>query len=138
MKIEVLSAFISGAALAENGTFDEVQKATVSTIASELKLDAASLFAAIDKEIAKQQKLSAEEFDAYFAELAEEISAEEALIIFEICIEIVLSDGILCKDEAILLLSFGEVLKIEGANLILMIAHMVRETPELEIKLEEK
>ena len=132
---KVIVAFAAGVILA-NEIYDESEKFAISTVAKTLGFEEQEIFNAIDTEIAKQEAMSDEDIDAYLIDMAKDIDENDMLEIFQICLVIVLSDGILCKEETAILLSFANVLNIDTVYATMMIAYMVNKKPDIVIEID--
>lgn len=137
MKTELnkVAAFIATAIWAD-GEYDEAEKVTVAEIADALDFNEEEFSAAVDKCIEEVKPMDDEAVNQYLINAAVDIDEEDANIIFEAALEIVLVDGVLSPDEVTNLLSMADALGIETEQAVLMLADMVKEEPELKIELK--
>lgn len=64
-----------------------------------------------------------------------EIDDEEAELILEAVLQIVIIDGVLDEEEVENILSIASALGIDEARAVLMLADLVKEEPELQVNL---
>lgn len=137
MKTELnkVAAFIATAIWAD-GEYDEAERITVSEIADALGFKENDFSAAIDKCIDEIKPMDEEAINKYLIDNAVDIDEEDANIIFEAALEMVLVDGVLSPDEVSNLLSMAEAIGIEPEQAVLMLADMVKDEPELKVELK--
>ena len=137
MKTEMnkVAAFIATAIWAD-GEYDEAEKETVSEIADALGFDEKEFSAAIDKSIEEIKPMDEEAVNNYLIENAVDVDEEDACIIFEAALEMVLVDGVLGPDEVSNLLAMADAVGIETEQAVLMLADMVKEEPDLVVELK--
>lgn len=137
MKTEMnkVAAFIATAIWAD-GEYDEAEKETVSEIADALGFNEDEFSAAIDKCIEEIKPMDEEAVNNYLIENAVEVDEEDACIIFEAALEMVLVDGVLGPDEVGNLLAMADAVGIETEQAVLMLADMVKDEPELVVELK--
>ena len=133
--VKLVVAFATGAILA-NGEYKESEKDAISSIAETLELNEKEMFDAINSEIEKQDLMSDEYLESYLKDMAKDLNENDMIEIFQVCLVIVLSDGILCKEEAAILLSFADILNIDAVYATLMIAYMVNKESDLVVEIE--
>lgn len=137
MKTELnkVAAFIATAIWAD-GEYDEAERITVSEIADALGFKENDFSAAIDKCIDEIKPMDEEAINKYLIDNAVDIDEEDANIIFEAALEMVLVDGVLSPDEVSNLLSMAEAIGIEPEQAVLMLADMVKDEPDLKVELK--
>lgn len=137
MKTELnkVAAFIATAIWAD-GEYDEAERITVSEIADALGFKENDFSAAINKCIDEIKPMDEEAINKYLIDNAVDIDEEDANIIFEAALEMVLVDGVLSPDEVSNLLSMAEAIGIEPEQAVLMLADMVKDEPELKVELK--
>ena len=137
MKTEMnkVAAFIATAIWAD-GEYDEAEKETVSEIADALGFDEKEFSAAIDKSIEEIKPMDEEAVNNYLIKNAVDVDEEDACIIFEAALEMVLVDGVLGPDEVSNLLAMADAVGIETEQAVLMLADMVKEEPDLVVELK--
>lgn len=129
-----VAAFIATAIWAD-GEYDEAEKITTGEIADALGFDETAFSAAVDACIEEIKPLDEEAVNKYLIEAAVDIDEEDASVIFECALEMVLVDGVLSADEVSNLLSMADALGVETEDAVLMLADMVKEEPELKVEL---
>lgn len=119
-----------------DGEYDEAEKIAVNEIADALEYDEAEFNAAIDAEIAKVTELDEEAIGNYIVDAAEAIDAEETEMIFEVVLQLIISDNVISPAEISTAIAIAEALEIETEMAILLLLDMVKTEPELEIDFE--
>lgn len=119
-----------------DGEYDEAEKIAVNEIADALEYDEAEFNATIDAEIAKVTELDEEAIGNYIVDAAEAIDAEEAEMIFEVVLQLIISDNVISPSEISTAIAIAEALEIETEMAILLLLDMVKTEPELEIDFE--
>ena len=119
-----------------DGEYDEAEKIAVNEIADALEYDEAEFNAAIDAEIAKVTELDEEAIGNYIVDAAEAIDAEEAEMIFEVVLQLIISDNVISPSEISTAIAIAEALEIVTEMAILLLLDMVKTEPELEIDFE--
>ena len=119
-----------------DGEYDEAEKIAVNEIADALEYDEAEFNAVVDAEIAKVKKLEAEGIGNYIVDAAEAIDAEETEMIFEVVLQLIISDNVVGPAEISMAMAIAEALDIDTEMAILLLLDMVKTEPELEIDFE--
>lgn len=132
-KLTNIAQLIASAIWAD-GEYDEAEKIAVTEIAEALEFDAAEFNTAIDVEIEKVKALSDEEIGQYVIGAAEGVDEEEAEIVYEAVLQMIISDNVLASAEVSTALAIAEALDIEQETAILLLADLVKSEPELEIE----
>ena len=127
-------AQLVASAIWADGEYDEAEKIAVTEIAEALEFDAAEFNTAIDVEIEKVKALSDEEIGQYVIGAAEGVDEEEAEIVYEAVLQMIISDNVLASAEVSTALAIAEALDIEQETAILLLADLVKSEPELEIE----
>jgi len=133
--IKKLASFFACAIWADE-KFDETQREVVDDIAEALEIDPKDLSVALYAAIADVNSMDEEQLNQYLIEAAVDIDEDEALIIFECAIDLVLADKVLMKVEVNNLLTMAEVLGIETEDAVLMLVDMVKENPHIKIDMQ--
>lgn len=136
MKTELrhIAALIATSIWAD-GEYDEAEKNAVSEIAEAFELNENDLNTAIDTELAVVEQMDEDQVNTYILEHSAEIDDEEAEIILEALLQIVIIDGVLDEEEVENILSIASALGIEDARAVLMLADLVKDEPELQVNL---
>lgn len=119
-----------------DGEYDEAEKIAVTEIADALEYDVTEFNAVVDAEIAKVKKLEAEGIGNYIVDAAEAIDAEETEMIFEVVLQLIISDNVVGPAEISMAMAIAEALDIDTEMAILLLLDMVKTEPELEIDFE--
>ena len=127
-------AQLVASAIWADGEYDEAEKIAVTEIAEALEFDAAEFNTTIDAEIEKVKALSDEEIGQYVIGAAEGIDEEEAEIVFEAVLQMIISDNVLASAEVSTALAIAEALDIEQETAVLLLADLIKSEPELEIE----
>lgn len=127
-------AQLVASAIWADGEYDEAEKIAVTEIAEALEFDAAEFNTAIDVEIEKVKALSDEEIGQYVIGAAEGVDEEEAEIVFEAVLQMIISDNVLASAEVSTALAIAEALDIEQETAVLLLADLIKSEPELEIE----
>ena len=124
----------SVAAIMANGVYDAAEKGAVFSIAESFEINEKTMLDAIDTEIAKQKAMSDEELIAYLKDISKDLSPEDTVEIYQICIVITLADGKLCKMETMKLVAFAEILQIHTVYATMLIAYAVNKDPNFTVE----
>ena len=117
-----------------DGQYDEAEKIVVGEIADAFELNADEFAAAVDSELALIEPMSEEEVNAYILEHSAEVEEEEAEMLLQAVLQVVIVDGILGEEEVENVLAIASALGINDSRAVLMLADLVKEEPELQIE----
>lgn len=117
-----------------DGQYDEAEKIAVGEIADAFELNADEFAAAVDSELALIEPMSEEEVNAYILEHSAEVEEEEAEMLLQAVLQVVIVDGILGEEEVENVLAIASALGINDSRAVLMLADLVKEEPELQIE----
>jgi len=109
------------------------RKGLVDEIADALEIEPQELSAALDVALKEVQSMDEEQLNEYLFEAAVDIDEEDAYLIFECVIELVLADKILKRIEVSNLITMADALGIDTEDAILMLVDMVKENPQIKI-----
>ena len=125
------------AVLKADGRNDVAEIEEIRNIAKNLEIDPNEVEACIANELNKERNL---------AEIAAEIKAEDAEIILEACVDVILADKTVVEKEVSLLLELATMLKLSPAKAALAIAIFAQndrsiriegsDTPDMEDEIE--
>ena len=118
-----------------DGEYDAAEKVVVAEIADAFELDAEEFATAVETELAVVEPMNEEEVNAYILEHSAEVDEEEAEMLLQAVLQVVIVDGILGEEEVDNVLSIASALGIDDARAVLMLADLVKEEPELQIEL---
>lgn len=119
-------ADILALAVCADGEYAEAEQIVLGEIADAFEIEEATLVDAVEKSIAKIENLDEEQIGDLAVSAGEGILEEEVGEVFEAVLQIVLSDGILCREEAEVLLDIAEAIGIEAADALMLTADMVK------------
>lgn len=125
------------AVLKADGRNDVAEIEEIRKIAKNLEIDPNEVEACIANELNKERNL---------AEIAAEVKAEDAEIILEACVDVILADKTVVENEVSLLLELATMLKLSPAKAALAIAIFAQndrsiriegsDTPDMEDEIE--
>lgn len=130
---EAVAKFL-GAAVWADGVFDEAEKVACEEIADALEINAIKFSALVDKTHRELDKLDEDKLNEYLVDAAVDIDEDDVEYVFECALQLVLSDGILMKEEVENLMSIADALGIEDSHAILMLCDMIKEEPDMTVE----
>lgn len=136
MKSELsnVAAFLATAAWA-NGYYADEEKESMKEIAEALEIDEKTLTEAVDAAVATLDSKNEDEASEYLIDNASQIDEEDATILMECAIDIVLADGVIERDEVEVLFDLADATGfLSHTDVLLMVADMVKYDPEIEVK----
>lgn len=133
-EIKNIAALVATSIWAD-GQYDEAEKIVVGEIADAFELDAAAFAAAVEAELAVIEPMNEDEVNAYILERSADVDDDEAEMLLQAVLQVVIVDGLLGEDEVENVLSITSALGINDARAVLMLADLVKEEPELEVEL---
>ena len=133
-EIKNIAALVATSIWAD-GQYDEAEKIVVGEIADAFELDAAAFAAAVEAELAVIEPMNEDEVNAYILERSADVDDDEAEMLLQAVLQVVIVDGLLGEDEVENVLSIASALGINDARAVLMLADLVKEEPELEVEL---
>ena len=119
-----------------DGEYDEAEKIAVGEIAEALEFDGAEFESTVNAEIEKIAALDEEGITNYIIDAAEGVDEEEAEMVYEVVLQIIISDNVIGPAEVATATAIAEALDIEQEIAILLLLDMVKSEPELEIDFE--
>ena len=136
MKTEIKHiAAIVATTIWADGEYDEAEKIAIGEIADAFKLNADEFAAAIDEELAVIEPMDEEGVNNYILEHSAEVDEEEAEMLLQAVLQVVIVDGVLGQEEVENILSIASALGIDDSRAVLMLADLVKEEPELQVEL---
>ena len=136
MKTEIKHiAAIVATSIWADGEYDEAEKIAVGEIADAFELNAEEFAAAIEGELAVIEAMDEESVNNYILEHSAEVDEEEAEMLLQAVLQIVIVDGILGQEEVENILSIASALGIDESRAVLMLADLVKDEPELQVEL---
>ena len=118
-----------------DGEYDAAEKIVVEEIADAFELNAEELAAAVEAELAIIEPMDAEAVEAYILEHSAEVDDDEAEMLLQAVLQVVIVDGVLGEEEVENVLSIASALGIDESRAVLMLADLVKDEPELEVVL---
>ena len=118
-----------------DGEYDAAEKIVVEEIADAFELNAGDFAAAVEAELAVIEPMDGEAVEAYIIEHSADVDEEEAEMLMQAVLQVVIVDGVLGEDEVENILTIASALGINESRAVLMLADLVKEEPELEIAL---
>ena len=135
MKVELNDfAALLAAAIWADGEYAEAEATVVEEIADAFELDVTELKSAVEAEIEKIKDFDEEAIRNYVNEAASGVAREDAPVVFEAILQIVIVDNVFTRDEAENLLFAADALDIDTEEVLLLIADLVRSDPDLEVQ----
>lgn len=133
-EIKHIAALVATSIWAD-GEYDAAEKIVVAEIADAFELDAEQFAAAVEAELAVIEPMNEEEVNAYILEHSAEVDDEEAEMLLQAVLQVIVVDGILGEEEVDNIMSIASALGIDDARAVLMLADLVKDEPELQIEL---
>lgn len=118
-----------------DGEYDAAEKIVVGEIADAFELNAQELAAAVEEELAVIEPMDEEGVNNYILEHSAEVDDEEAEMMLQAVLQVVIVDGVLGEEEVENILSIASALGINESRAVLMLADLVKDEPELQIEL---
>lgn len=117
-----------------DGEYDEAEKIAVEEIASAFELNIDEFSTAVEQELEVIKPMNEEEVNEYLLEHSAEVEDEEAEMLLQAVLQVVIVDGVLAEEEVDNVLSIASALGIAESRAVLMLADIVKEEPELQIE----
>ena len=133
-EIKHIAALVATSIWAD-GEYDAAEKIVVAEIADAFELDAEQFAAAVEAELAVIEPMSEDEVNAYILDHSAEVDDEEAEMLLQAVLQVVIVDGILGEEEVENILSIASALGIDESRAVLMLADLVKDEPELQVEL---
>ena len=118
-----------------DGEYDAAEKIVVEEIADAFELNADDFIAAVEAELAVIEPMDGEAVEAYILEHSAMVDDEEAEMLLQAVLQVVIVDGVLGEEEIENVLSIASALGIDESRAVLMLADLVKDEPELEVVL---
>ncbi|MDD6889332.1 MAG: hypothetical protein PUD39_03640 [Bacteroidales bacterium] len=135
MKTDILNvAKLVASTVWSGGDFDEAEKSAVEEVAEALEFDIANFSKAVDFEVEAIKNYSEEEIGTYIIDAAEGVDEEDAEIVLEAALQVIISDNVVAYSEVSTMLSIAEALSIEEETAIMLLIDLVKTEPELELE----
>ena len=133
-EIKHIAALVATSIWAD-GEYDAAEKIVIAEIADAFELDAEQFAAAVEAELAVIEPMSEDEVNAYILDHSAEVDDEEAEMLLQAVLQVVIVDGILGEEEVENILSIASALGIDESRAVLMLADLVKDEPELQVEL---
>ena len=121
-----------------DGEYDAAERIVVEEIADAFELDVKGFAAAVEAELSVVEPMNDDEVNAYILEHSVEVEDDEAEMLLQAVLQVVIIDGMLREEEFENVLSIASALGINEARAVLMIAHLVLENPDLKVELPQR
>ena len=132
--IKHIAALVATAIWAD-GEYDVAEKIAIEEIADAFELNAEEFATAVEAELAAVESMSEEEVNVYILEHSADVNEEEAEMLLQAVLQVVIVDGILGEEEVENILSIASALGVNDSRAVLMLADLVKEEPELQVEL---
>lgn len=129
-------AALLAAAIWADGVYAEAEKITLEEIADAFELNADELKAAVEGELEIIKDFDDAKMQEYLSHAGAGVEREESMLVFEAIMQLLLSDGVLCREEVRNLLVAASVLDIDTEDVVLLVADMIASEPEMTVTLE--
>lgn len=133
-EIKHIAALVATSIWAD-GEYDAAEKIVIAEIADAFELNADEFAAAVEAELTVVEPMNEEEVNAYILEHSAEVDDDEAEMLLQAVMQVVIVDGVLAEEEAENVLSIASALGIDESRAVLMLADLVKEEPELQVVL---
>lgn len=117
-----------------DGEYEAAEKIVVEEIADAFELNAEELSAAVEQELDVIKPMNEDEVNEYILEHSAEVEDEEAEMLLQAVLQVVIVDGVLGEEEVENVLSIASALGIDDSRAVLMLADLVKEETELQIE----
>ena len=129
-----VAAFLAVAIWAD-GVYADEEKVILDDIAEVLKVDKDTLKHEVDAAVKSLETKNDDGIAGFLIENASAVEEEDAVVLMECAIEIVLADNVITRDEVDTLFDLADATgTIEHSDVVMMIADLVKTCPEMEIK----
>lgn len=129
-------AALLAAAIWADGVYAEAEKITLEEIADAFELNADELKAAVEGELEIIKDFDDAKMQEYLSHAGAGVEREESMLVFEAIMQLLLSDGVLCREEVRNLLVAASILDIDTEDVVLLVADMIASEPEMTVTLE--
>lgn len=129
-------AALLAAAIWADGVYAEAETITLEEIADAFELNADELKAAVEGELEIIKDFDDAKMQEYLSHAGAGVEREESMLVFEAIMQLLLSDGVLCREEVRNLLVAASVLDIDTEDVVLLVADMIASEPEMTVTLE--
>lgn len=133
-EIKHIAALVATSIWAD-GEYDAAEKIVIAEIADAFELNADEFAAAVEAELTVVEPMNEEEVNAYILEHSAEVDDDEAEMLLQAVMQVVIVDGVLAEEEIENVLSIASALGIDESRAVLMLADLVKEEPELQVVL---
>lgn len=116
--------------------YAEAETITLEEIADAFELNADDLKAAVEGELEIIKDFDDAKMQEYISHAGAGVEREESMLVFEAIMQLLLSDGVLCREEVRNLLVAASVLDIDTDDVVLLVADMIASEPEMTVTLE--
>ena len=118
-----------------DGEYDEAEKVSVEEIAEAFELDTNELLAEVEAAVEAIGGMDEEQVNETLLQNTAEVDEDEAEMVLQAALQITTVDGVLCEEEIDNILTIGSALGINEARVVLLLADLVKDEPELVVEL---
>lgn len=133
-ELKYIAPFLAFSAWADEVYGDE-EKAVLVDVAEVLGFNSDEFVAAVEDEIEAMKDMSGEDVTKHINEAGSKVADDEVGTVIQAAMETIFADCVIVRNEMTNLLVIANALGIEEEDVILMVADMVKEEPEMEIRL---
>ena len=132
--IKNAAAFLAVAIWAD-GVYAEEEKEKLGEIAEALKVSKAELIANVNEAVVALEAMDNEAVQDYLVDNASTIEEDDAKVLMQCAIEIVLADGVITRDEVQVLFDLADATGVvEHTDVALMLADLTKYDSDIEIE----
>lgn len=133
-KVENIVPFVAIAAWADD-EYNEAEQVAMEEVAEVLNVDKKTFGQQVASEIDALKNMSDEQVNEVAAKAAAGVDKQESKIVIEMCLEVVLADSELARDEVSSILVLADILGLQPEDAVLMIADMIKTEPDITVEL---
>ena len=133
-EIQHIAALVATSIWADN-QYDEAEKIAVNEIADAFELNVEDFLSAVEKELEVIESMDEEGVNAYILDHSANVDDNEAEMLLQAVLQVIIIDGVLGEEEIENVLSIASALGIDESRAVLMLADMVKDEPELQVEL---
>lgn len=119
-----------------DGVYTDEEKENLTDIAEALQVDLEELETEVDSAVKSLDEMDDEAVQDFLVEHASSIEDEDAKVLMQCAMDIVLADDVITKDEVQVLFELGDAMgnDVDNADIALMLLDLVKYDPEVDVK----
>ena len=119
-----------------DGVYTDEEKENLTDIAEALQVDLKELETEVDSAVKSLDEMDDEAVQDFLVEHASSIEDEDAKVLMQCALDIVLADDVITKDEVQVLFELGDAMgnDVDNADIALMLLDLVKYDPEVDVK----